>query len=146
MRSGLTVVWGCRMLTGSVLATFWGISRIFSAMKPWTAFSASTVPWIRHTRSVVPASTKSWSEWSGFLKIPQSASTMAQRRHSKAILQNQQYLHEQTNALRDFQKMTYRWWIWRCSLCRSYKLSSPIWKMSANIVSVCRVSELLRLE
>lgn len=59
MRSGLTVVWGCRMLTGSVLATFWGISRIFSAMKPWTAFSASTVPWIRHTRSVVPANTKS---------------------------------------------------------------------------------------
>lgn len=34
MRSGLTVVWGCRMLTGSVLATFWGISRIFSAMNP----------------------------------------------------------------------------------------------------------------
>lgn len=58
MRSGLTVVWGCKMLTGSVLATFWGISRIFSAMNPWTAFSASTVPWIKHTRSVVPVDKK----------------------------------------------------------------------------------------
>ena len=34
MQSGLTVVWVCRMLTGSVLATFGGISRIFSAMNP----------------------------------------------------------------------------------------------------------------
>lgn len=62
MRSGLTVVWGCRMLTGSVLATFWGISRIFSAMNPWTAFSASTVPWIKHTRSVVPVVKDKFSE------------------------------------------------------------------------------------
>lgn len=56
-RSGLTVVCGCRMLTGSVFWVLWGISLTFSAMKSWTPFSASTVPWIRHTRSVVPANT-----------------------------------------------------------------------------------------
>lgn len=58
-RSGLTVVCGCRMLTGSVFWVLCGISLTFSAMKLWTPFSASTVPWIRHTRSVVPACTLS---------------------------------------------------------------------------------------
>lgn len=54
MRSGLTVVCGCITLTGSDFWVLCGISRTFSAMKLWTPFRASTVPWIRHTRSVVP--------------------------------------------------------------------------------------------
>lgn len=53
-RSGLTVVCGCSMLTGSGFWALWGISRTFSAMKLWTLLSASTVPCMRQTRSVVP--------------------------------------------------------------------------------------------
>lgn len=53
-RSGLTVVCGCSMLTGSGFWALWGISRTFSAIKLWTPFRASTVPCIRQTRSVVP--------------------------------------------------------------------------------------------
>lgn len=64
-RSGLTVVCGCRMLTGSVFWVLWGISLTFSAMKSWTPFSASTVPWIRHTRSVVPANTDTQTQTDG---------------------------------------------------------------------------------
>lgn len=70
MRSGLTVVCGWSMLTGSVLAALWGISRTFSAMKSWTLLRASTVPWIKHTRSVVPAKDREWEKQNTFLIRP----------------------------------------------------------------------------
>lgn len=53
-RSGLTVVCGWSMLTGSGFWALWGISRTFSAMKLCTLLRASTVPCIRQTLSVVP--------------------------------------------------------------------------------------------
>lgn len=82
-RSGLTVVWGCRMLTGSVFWLLWGISRTFSAMKSCTLLRASTVPWIRHTRSVVPGNTNTRTQVSSSLSSNMCTNTQDSVLHRK---------------------------------------------------------------
>lgn len=128
MRSGLTVVWGCRMLTGSVLATFWGISRIFSAMKPWTAFSASTVPWIRHTRSVVPANTNSLSWINRILQDSTNCLNYGIKTTVKSKLAVPAGNTSTSIQMRDFHTVTY-WWPENVfniiCLRRSYKRNFP---------------------
>lgn len=115
-RSGLTVVCGCSMLTGSGFWALWGISRTFSAMKLWTPLRASTVPCIRQTRSVVPVLRKEVED---------------KHKWSVAVMCVSEYLVIKfEDLLRTWQKSTYHIKMsWQWKMCLDISQKDPITKL-----------------